>query len=190
MRSTASRPTMALALSLLLTFASAGIAAELAGVTMGPTAEAGEESLHLNGMGLRKKIGFKVYAAGLYLPEKASDTSAILGEDTARRLDMHFLRKVSKDQLCGGWDDGLAANTPDASAEVKEAFVKLCSYMENVTKKDIITFVYVPGTGVEVTVKGASKGTLEGKAFADALFACWLGPTPPSDDFKAGLLGS
>jgi hypothetical protein len=28
-----------------------------------------------------------------------------------------------------------------------------------------------------------------GKAFADALLAVWLGPKPPSEELKAGLLG-
>jgi hypothetical protein len=44
--------------------------------------------------------------------------------------------------------------------------------------------------GTEVELNGASKGTVEGKEFADALLACWLGPKPPSEDFKAGLLGN
>ena len=164
-------------------------AAELAGVTLSDTTDLGGTALHLNGMGLRKKIGFKVYAAGLYLPEKSGDADAILEGDGARKLVMSFLRKVSKDQLCGGWDEGLENNTPDASAEVKEQFKALCGHMADVGKGDEIIFAYQPGSGTEVWVQGASKGTIEGKPFADALFACWLGPEPPSDDFKEGILG-
>lgn len=185
------RRSMILFLGFVLTFSLSlplG-AAELAGVTMSDTADLGGDTLHLNGMGLRKKIGFKVYAAGLYLPEKSGDARAILDGDGARKLVMSFLRKVSKDQLCEGWDEGLENNTPDASAEVKEQFKSLCGHMADVDKGDQVTFAYQPGTGTEVWVKGASQGTLEGKAFADALFACWLGPEPPSDDFKEGILG-
>ena len=32
-------------------------------------------------------------------------------------------------------------------------------------------------------------GVWAGKGFADAVFAIWLGPTPPSDDLKHGMLG-
>ncbi|MDH3524762.1 MAG: chalcone isomerase family protein [Acidobacteriota bacterium] len=47
----------------------------------------------------------------------------------------------------------------------------------------------VPAEGTTIEVKGSVKGTIEGKAFADALFACWLGPKPPSPGLKEGLLG-
>ncbi len=34
------------------------------------------------------------------------------------------------------------------------------------------------------------KGTLGDKAFADALFSCWIGKKPgPGENFKKGLLG-
>ncbi|MGQ9496536.1 MAG: chalcone isomerase family protein [Thermoanaerobaculaceae bacterium] len=48
---------------------------------------------------------------------------------------------------------------------------------------------YIPGRGTTVTFGGKEVGTIEGKAFADALLAVWLGPKPPSADLKAGLLG-
>lgn len=53
-----------------------------------------------------------------------------------------------------------------------------------------LVFTYTPGTGTAVTVAGQTKGTIPGKAFADALLACWIGPKPgPGEDFKKALLG-
>ncbi|MCH9648625.1 MAG: chalcone isomerase family protein [Deltaproteobacteria bacterium] len=164
------------------------VAAENAGVSMSDTVVVGSEKLILNGMGLRKKAIFKVYVAGLYLEEKQSDPAAILAADEKRSLIMHFVRNVGADSICGGWDDGLENNTAGASAEVKKQFATLCTWMEDVSDGDRLVFTYVPGEGTEVTVKESSKGKLEGKAFADALFACWLGSSPPSADFKKGLL--
>lgn len=164
-------------------------AAELSGVSMDDTVMAGDERLMLNGLGLRKKAIFKVYVGGLYLTAKQSAAEKILAADTTRRVVMKFVRKVSAEQLAGGWDDGLAGNTPEASTEVKKSFDQLNAWMEDVGSGDQLEFTYKPGTGTEVKVKGKSKGTLEGKAFADALFACWLGPKPPSAGFKDGLLG-
>ena len=43
------------------------LAGELAGVTLPDTLKAGEKTLKLNGLGLRKKAVFKVYVGGLYL---------------------------------------------------------------------------------------------------------------------------
>ena len=54
------------------------VAGELAGVTLPDTLKAGEKTLKLNGLGLRKKAVFKVYVGGLYLESPSKDASAIL----------------------------------------------------------------------------------------------------------------
>lgn len=167
----------------------AASAAELAGVTLDDGAEVGGKPLVLNGLGLRRKFGFKVYVGGLYLESKTADADAVLAADAPRRMVMHFVRHVSQRQLCDGWDEGLEANTPAATEAVKKEFETLCEYMEDVVKGERLVFDYVPGTGTSVEVKGSPKGTVEGKGFADALLGCWLGPEPPSGDFKEGLLG-
>jgi hypothetical protein len=103
---------------------------------------------------------------------------------------MHFLYGVSKQQMCDAWSDGLSANTQNASAALKAKFEKLCEMMADTEKGDRFEFTYVPGTGTTIAFKGSDKGTLEGKDFADALLACWIGPEPdPGTDFKEGVLG-
>jgi len=174
---------------LMLTLAAPVVAGELVGVQMDDQMTVGEETLMLNGMGLRKKAIFKVYVAGIYLPAKASDPKAILDADSPRRMVMEFMRNVSASQLCDGWDEGLEANTPGASADLTAQFKTLCDAMDDVSKPDQVIFTYVPGSGTQIAVKGADKGIIEGKEFADALFACWIGDHPPGDDFKSGVLG-
>jgi len=165
-------------------------AAELAGVTLDDTAKAGEQTLVLNGLGLRKKAFFKIYVGGLYLPAKESDAGKIFGADAPRRMVMHVVYKgLSQDQLAGGWNECLAANTPQASAEVKAGFDQLNGWMEEVKQDGRLAFTYIPGSGTGVEVKGAAKGTIAGKPFADALFACWIGDKPATEDLKNGLLG-
>lgn len=160
------------------------------GVSVPTTIEVAGHSLTLNGMALRKKFIVKVYVAALYVSAPSSDAAAILGADGARRMEMHFLRGVDKKKICDAWDEGLANNTPDASAELKQQFAELCTLMDDIEDKQAFTFTYVPGTGTEITVAGTSKGTIAGKAFADALLACWIGPKPgPGDGFKKNLLG-
>lgn len=175
---------------LALALAVPAVAGELAGVKLPDTATVGEQTLVLNGLALRKKFFVKVYVAGLYLGEKSGSSEAILGADAPRRGVMHFLYGVDKAKICEGWDEGLAANTPNASAELKKDFATLCSYMEDVKDGEQVVFTYLPATGTEIAVKGQSKGTIAGKAFADGLFGCWIGPKPgPGADFKKGLLG-
>lgn len=179
-----------LLLSLMLLVPIAASAAEVGGVKMEDKTTVNGQTLVLNGAGLRKKFFIKVYVGGLYLPAKMSNPASILAADTPRRMVMHFLYSVSKDQMCDAWEEGLEANTPNASAEVKAAFKTLCSWMDAIPKGNRLVLTYVPGTGTVVEVNGKVKGTLPGKPTADAIVSTWIGPKPAmGDDFKNAVLG-
>ena len=160
------------------------------GVNLPRRLELEGHALVLNGAATRKKFIVKVYVAGLYLPARESDAEKILAADEPRHLVMQFVHDVDKGRMCNAWNEGLANNTPDASAELKGQFETLCGYMEDIKKGEQFAFTYLPGEGTRVQVKGAAKGTIEGKAFADALFKAWIGPKPgPGEGFKKQLLG-
>lgn len=166
------------------------LAGTLQGVTLPDSKEVGGKTLMLTGLGLRKVSIVKVYVAGLWVAEKGQSGERILATDTPRHAEMHWLRGGGKDKICAGWYDGLTDNTPDASADLRAQFDTLCSYMQDAEKSDVFAFTYVPGTGTTVTINDDDKGTLEGRAFADALFATWIGPKPgPGAKFKKALLG-
>lgn len=178
------------ALTLSLSLTAAVQAAVVGGVKLPDTVSVNGQNLTLNGAGLRKKMFIKVYAAGLYLPAKQKNPSAILAADTARQMSMHFVFDVDKAKISEAWSEGLAANTPKASAEVKAAFTKLESWMEDMKKGQSLVMTYVPNSGTTVVVNGKNKGTLPGKAVADAILATWIGPKPgPGAEFKTALLG-
>src|SRR5687768_7443009 len=165
-------------------------AATVAGVNIADTAEIGAQKVVLNGAALRKKFVVKVYVGALYLPSKQNNAAAILAADAPRRQVMHFLYDVDKEKMVEAWTDGLKDNTPNASAEVKTAFKTLSTWMEDMKEGQTIVLTYAPGTGTTVEVNGKNKGTLGGKAIADAILNTWVGPKPgPGADFKKGVLG-
>ena len=181
---------MPLLLTLMLLVPTIASSATLAGVTLDDKATVNGQTIVLNGLGLRKKFFIKVYVGGLYLQAKMSNPASILASDTTRRMVMSFLYSVSKDQMCDAWQEGLDANVPNASAEVKNGFKTLCSWMEPIPKENRLVLTYVPGTGTTVEVNGKPKGTLPGKATADAIVSTWIGPKPAmGDDFKNAVLG-
>jgi hypothetical protein len=183
---------MRILLSALLTLALAlpAAAGTLAGVTLPDKADVKGNSLVLNGMGLRKKFVIKVYVGGLYLAQKEKDAKKILAGDNPYRMAMSFLYGVSKDQMCEAWNEGLADNAPNASADVKKDFATLCNWMEPIDKGRQLSFTYLPGEGTQVEVNGKVKGTLPSAATADAILSTWIGPKPgPGDDFKKAVLG-
>jgi hypothetical protein len=174
----------------MLVSLSAG-AATVSGVNVAESTTVNGQKLVLNGAGLRKKFSFvKIYVGELYLPAKQSNAAAIVASDSPRRQVMHMLYSVSKDQMCEAWNEGLEANTPNASAEVKGAFKALCSLMEPIEKGHELVLTYVPATGTQVEINGKVKGTLPGKPTADAVLATWIGAKPaPGEDFKNAVLG-
>jgi hypothetical protein len=178
-------------LALVLLFAAPILAGTLAGITLPDSLKMDDQALVLNGMALRKKVVFKVYVAGLYLPAKEKNGEAILAADNPRCTVMHFLRSVDAGKITEAWFEGLEANTPNHSQELKKQFDTLGTLMEDVKEGDKLVFTYRPGKGTEVKVKGVIKATLGGKDFADALFSCWIGKKPgPGEGFKQGLLGN
>ena len=175
--------------TLCLTALSAA-AVTVAGVKVNDTTTVNGQTLVLNGAGVRKKLFIKVYVGALYLPAKQSDAAAILAADTHREMVMHFVFNVGKGKIAEAWEEGLEANTPNASADVKNAFKTLSSWMEEMKDGQSIVLTYVPGTGTTVNVNGKVKGTLPGKATADAILATWIGPKPgPGSGFKNAVLG-
>jgi len=164
------------------------LAGELSGVTLPDTLKAGEKTLKLNGLGLRKKAVFKVYVGGLYLESPSKDAGAILTADQAKAIRMHFVRDLTKAQLVEAFQEGFEANVKDRAPQ-KAAFDRMLALVPDVKEGSTLTFAYVPGKGTTLSAGSKELGVFEGKGFADAVFAIWLGPKPPSEDLKKGLLG-
>jgi len=164
-------------------------AGTLAGVTLPDTAPVDGRTLVLNGLGLRTKFFVKVYIAGLYLEQKSSDASAILKTDVPKRVVMHFVRGVSKSQISDGFNESFESNSPDAKKAVKAEIDQFLDALESVNDGDEVVLTYLPATGTAVAIKGKEKVTIAAPAFAQMLFSVWLGPKPPNQDLKKGLLG-
>jgi hypothetical protein len=176
--------------AVIMLSALAAPAATVGGVQVDDAADVNGQKLVLNGAGVRKKLFIKVYVGALYLPAKQSDAAAVFAADVSRRMVMHFVFSVGKGKMAEAWSEGLEANTPNATAEVKNAFKALSSWMEDMKDGQTITLTYVPGSGTAVAVNGKAKGSLAGKAVADAILATWIGPKPaPGSDFKDAVLG-
>jgi Chalcone isomerase-like len=178
------------ALVAALAIAAPVAAATLAGVTLPDQVTVNGRTLSLNGLGLRTKFFVKVYVGGLYLPQRDGSAAHVLKADEPRQMMSRFLYGVNKDQMCDAWHDGLEDNTPNPPAEVERGFAMLCDWMEPIPKGNAMVLTYVPGEGTRVEVNGRVKGTLPGKATADAILSTWIGPKPgPGDKFKNAVLG-
>ena len=179
---------IAVALSCLLV-AAAAVGAEVAGVKMPDTITVEGKTLKLNGAGLRKKVVFKVYVAGLYVENTSNAAATIISSEQIKQMRLHVLRGLKAKQVTEAIEEGFEKNSKAQMAALKDRLQKFSGMFSDVAEGDSILMAYVPGKGLSVTVKGAEKGTIEGKDFADALFAVWLGANPVQEDLKKALLG-
>jgi hypothetical protein len=178
---------------LFLALAVPALALDADEVTLPNSMQAAEQTVVLNGTGLRVAYGLvDVYVAGLYLAEKTSDADAALAMDGAKYMSMTFVRDVDGEDICEAWIDGVEDNVAEAGVPALTVRLeRLCSATPDIVEGDVMTYEYDPGKeNTTFAVNGAVKVVIPGKDFFHALLACWIGPDPgPGDDFKEDLLG-
>jgi hypothetical protein len=183
------KKTTAVALMLCLAAAVPVLAKEVAGVTLPDTVTAEGKALKLNGAGLRKKAIFKVYVGGLYLENPSKDAAGVVSSDQIKRMQLSVLRSLSTKQITEAIEEGFEKNSKAQMGALKARLDRFAGMIPDAEKGDELAFTYVPGKGTVVSAKGAEKGVIEGKDFADALFSVWLGANPVQEDLKKALLG-
>ena len=180
-----------------LSLLSGGVAAqtvEIEGVKFEPTVQVGGTALQLNGAGIRTRAVFKVYAAGLYVPQKANSAAALLAQKGPRRVAIGMLRNVDADSFAGALNDGLKANlTEQQLAGFKGQVDALNANLKAVgeaKKGDLINFEFTPEEGTRVLVNGQPRGTaIPGDDFFAAVLRIWIGDKPVDGALKKALVG-
>lgn len=170
-------------------------AVEVAGVKMDDTARVANQELKLNGAGIRTRAVFKVYVAGLYLPEKKKTVQDILASNGPRRVRMVLLREVNSEDLGQAFMDGLNANSDKAEkAKFVNQTVKMGEIFASIPSLkagDSITNDWIPGSGMHVLVNDKRVGdVLPDIAFYNAFLRIWLGDKPADSSLKQAWLGN
>ena len=169
-------------------------AADVAGVKLDDKTRVGNAELTLNGAGLRKRAFFQVYAIGLYLPQKATSTAAVLEQAGPKRVAIHMLRNVGADAFTEALADGMRANLSEAEVKMLEPRIKeLSATIAEVgeAKKGMALTLDWTGTATQLVVQGKPAGKpIPGEDFYRALLRIWIGDKPVQDDLKRALLGN
>jgi hypothetical protein len=181
----------ALLLSLYAGPAAAAVTRECDGVSFPQTIQARGETLTLNGLGLRKAtiFGIKVYVGALYLPHPTADAGAILDSREPAQIDLAFVFRATAGQLRSAWREGFEKSAPGELPSLRSRIARLNGWMDGVHSGQKMSFLRIPGVGIQYSLDGAVLGTIPGDDFARAFLAIWLGASPPSPQLRAGLLG-
>lgn len=189
------RFTLSLITAAALTVGAAlpSLAVEVGGVKLEDSMQVAGKNLVLNGAGLRIKAVFKVYAIGLYLPEKKSTPADVQAVAGPKRFKIVMLRDLSGEEFGQAFLTGINKNSDkDEKAKFVNQLVKLGELFEEVggLKKGDIILGDWNGSNTTFQVNGKPVGSaLPDPAFYNAILRIWLGDSPADSSLKPLLLG-
>jgi len=187
--------TLAASATLVMTIAlPAAAAVDVSGYKFDESVKVAGKDLKLNGAGMRTKFVIKVYAAGLYLPEKAKAVADILKQDGPRRVTLQMARDVSSEDFGKAFMDGLNDNVDKAEKQKIvtqiSKFGEMFAGVDGLKKGDVLHIDWIPGSGTVCELNG--KKLIENVPdinFYNALLRIWLGDKPVDRSLKPALLG-
>ncbi len=172
-----------IAIFLFLLLAPVAGAAVVSDVTLPDTITVENETLVLNGAGMREKkfvvVPVDVYVAGLYLKNKASAAQAIIDADETMMLKIqivssHLTSEKFKNATLEGFKESTSGNTAPIQKEI-DLFMK--AFAQEIKQGDVFDIQYVKGKGVFVYKNGKAEPEVlvPGLDVKKALFGIWLG---------------
>ncbi len=183
-----------LAMAVLVAAPAAWADLTVAGVKYEDGADLAGTRLVLNGAGIRTKVIFKVYTAGLYLPKKAATPEEAVAQPGAKRISLTMLREVDADEFGAAFAKGIEENNDAATlarlAPAIQRMNRIFAEHKKLAQGDHIAIDWVPGAGTQIRVKGAAQGEpIRDADFYPALLRIWLGAAPVDRTLKEALLG-
>ena len=177
----------------LLSASIAQASVQVGGVDFQPELRAQKGTLALNGAGLRTRVGFKVYAMGLYLRAPLTDAAAIIGDKGEKRIRIVLTRDLEAKQFGDALLAGLEKNhEPDELAALKpatDALIGALAAVGEVASGTEILLDQLANGATRLVVNGQQQGhDIADVKFYPALLRIWLGVRPADHDLRDALL--
>lgn len=180
---------LAFSVSLLTLAPTAAQAKIVADVNVADQVMFAEQTLVLNGAGVRSKFFMDLYVGSLYLPVKASQLDSVLEQPIAVIQLTITSGMITSDKMRGAIEEGFDAATDNNIGSIKsdiQDFTQL--FADEIVEGDQFTFVTQKGKGVTSIKNGQVQGNIAGEAFRQALLKIWLGDRPAQHSLKQDML--
>lgn len=170
------------------------LAYDLAGVHFEDEIVVAGRPLRLNGAGVGYRFLFKVYALGLYLPERRHSAQEVMGNDEPRRMVITALRELSSSDFNEAVMNhfGPRGEEPDARAAQKVLHLgRIIASQAPVLKRgDSLTLDWQPNKGMSLGYN-QTVTPLPGHdvGFYNTLLSLWLGDKASDPTLRSQLLG-
>merc|ERR1711991_676538 len=157
---------------------------EIGGVTLPDTIKVGDETLVLNGGGIREKFWLDMYVGGLYLSQK------IIESDQPMAIFMEIVSgMITSERMIEAVEEGFQKSTGGNTIPIQkdiETFIN--AFREKIQEKDTFLISYHAGA-VTIAKNGKEITSFGNLKFKQALFGIWFGNEPADENLKQGMLG-
>ena len=151
------------------------------------------KTLKLNGVAVRKAMGFiKVFVGGFYLESPTRDAGEAIQSEQVKHFHLHYLTdKATGEKISDGFMKAFAkANPAERVAAHQGQIEQFASWLDvNMAPGEISISTYVPGKGLTLAVKGEVKGTVKDKEFIRMYYRYNLGEKAKKA-LREGYLGN
>lgn len=164
----------------------------ISGIKLADSMTLGDDTLTLNGAGVRSKFFVKVYVGALYLHETTREAHQALTNTGAKSMQMVILySKVDAEKITRGWTEGIQSNLDEVGQrKIASRLDSFNNLFPDLHAGDHVSMNFMPGQGTVLSINQETLGLIEGDDFFDALLSVWLGSKPADKKLKAGLLGN
>jgi hypothetical protein len=116
----------------------------------------------INGAGLRKRAFFKVYAIGLYLPQKAAGAADAINAKGAKRVAIVTLRDLTAEQFVDALVEALKNNHDEAALKALQPkidqFRAAMLTIGNAPEKSAVNLDWLPESGTRLDLQRRAEG--------------------------------
>jgi Chalcone isomerase-like len=147
-------------------------------------------TLYLQGGYVRRYYFRHTTSYALYTAQPLRSFAALASATSPKRMVVTVLMKqFTADQFRSGWREQFvqALSEPERQAVASEIELFLNTF-ETLVRGDQLSFDFILGEGLRVSLRGEHKRTIPGAAFANALLSVWLGPQSVDAALRRALL--
>lgn len=152
-----------------------------------------QEELLLSGFAVNTLWGDKIYVGALYIDHIEKRGQMLLLNDSPMAMVFYFVQDdITPQMLIKVFTEGILMNTGKVFTNTidKDRIVELQNaFTQNLNAGDVLEFQYSPKNGVLMLLNGNIKREWpNAKIFFNMLLRMWIGPYPPTREFKKAIL--
>ncbi|WP_199243994.1 TonB family protein [Bacterioplanes sanyensis] len=152
-----------------------------------------QAQLVLNGSASYQRLSQDIYIGGLYLSQASDDVVFVRSAATAKRMRLVVAAKRwSPRRWQQMWQNNISINNENVSqsAQVARGIQQLTELLrEDLLQGDELTIDYQPAVGTRIYLNQQLAIRSSGTELFNFLVNTWIGPLPPSRDFRDRMLG-